>query len=55
MHGCRVTYEQLLQRVWGDRDSGNIRPMRTVIKKLRRKLGDDAANPTYILGLIYDG
>ena len=55
MHGCRVTYEQLLQRVWGARDSGNIRPMRTVIKKLRRKLGDDAANPTYILGLIYIG
>ena len=22
--------------------------MRTVIKKLRRKLGDDAGNPTYI-------
>ena len=28
--------------------SGDIRPMRTVIKKLRRKRGADAANPTYI-------
>ena len=46
--GRVVTYEQLLQRVWKDRGSGDIRPMRTVIKKLRRKLGDDAANPTYI-------
>ena len=46
--GRVVTYEQLLQRVWGNRDSGDLRPMRTVIKKLRRKLGDDAANPTYI-------
>ena len=46
--GRVVTYEQLLQRVWGNRGSGDIRPMRTVIKKLRRKLSDDAANPTYI-------
>ena len=46
--GRVVTYEQLLQRVWKDRGSGDIRPIRTVIKKLRRKLGDDAANPTYI-------
>ncbi|MXZ40390.1 MAG: response regulator [Caldilineaceae bacterium SB0666_bin_21] len=46
--GRVVTYEQLLQRVWGNRGSDDLRPMRTVIKKLRRKLGDDAANPTYI-------
>ncbi len=46
--GRVVTYEQLLQRVWGDRDSGDLRPMRTVIKKLRRKLDDDAGHPTYI-------
>ena len=46
--GRVVTYEQLLQRVWGNRGSGDIRPMRTVIKKLRRKLGDDAVNPAYI-------
>ncbi len=25
-----------------------MRPMRTVVKKLRRKLGDDADFPTYI-------
>ncbi|MYA06270.1 MAG: response regulator transcription factor [Caldilineaceae bacterium SB0664_bin_22] len=46
--GRVVTYEQLLQRVWKDRGNGDIRPMRTVIKKLRHKLGDDAANPIYI-------
>ncbi len=25
-----------------------MRPMRTIVSKLRRKLGDDADNPTYI-------
>ena len=25
-----------------------MRPMRTVISEIRRKLGDDADNPTYI-------
>ena len=27
---------------------GTVRPMRTIVSKLRRKLGDDADNPTYI-------
>ncbi len=48
-NGGRVlTYEQLLRRLWGKRNSGDLRPMRTVVKSLRRKLGDDANNPTYI-------
>ena len=37
--GRVVTYEHLLQRVWGERSSGDIHPMRTIVKKLRRKLG----------------
>ena len=46
VNGGRVlTYEHLLQRVWGARDNGEVRPMRTIVSKLRRKLGDD---PTYI-------
>ena len=32
----------------GEGDDGNVRPMRTIVGKLRRKLGDDADNPTYI-------
>ena len=43
-----VTYDHLLQRVWSERKSDDMRPMRTVVKKLRRKLGDLADNPTYI-------
>ena len=29
-------------------DGGDVRPMRTVVKNLRRKLPDDADSPTYI-------
>ncbi len=48
-HAGRVlTYEHLLERVWGDRNAQDLRPMRTVINKLRRKLGEAARNPTYI-------
>ena len=46
--GRLLTYEHLLERVWGQRGSGDVRPMRTIVSKLRRKLGDDADNPTYI-------
>ncbi|MCY3886914.1 MAG: response regulator [Chloroflexi bacterium] len=46
--GRIVTQEQLLQRVWGERSGGDTRPMRTVVSRLRRKLGDDAKNPTYL-------
>ena len=47
--GRVITYDRLLQRVWGLRSSGDSRRVRTAAKQLRRKLGDDANNPTYIL------
>ncbi len=28
---------------------GNVRPMYTMVSKVRRKLGDDAGDPTYIV------
>ena len=46
--GRLLTYEHLLERVWGEKSSGDVRPMRTIVSKLRRKLGDDADNPAYI-------
>ena len=46
--GRVLTYEQLLARVWGEKSSGDLRPMRTIVSKLRRKLGEDAGNPSYI-------
>ncbi len=42
------THEHLLDRVWGGKSDGDGRPMRTIVNKLHRKLGDDADNPTCI-------
>ena len=48
-HAGRVlTYEQLLERVWGEKGDGDVRPMRTIVSKLRRKLGEDGEHPRYI-------
>ena len=46
--GRVLTHEQLLQRVWGLERSGQPGAVRTFVKNLRRKLGDDADTPTYI-------
>ena len=46
--GRVVTYEHLLRRVWRLQADADLRPMRTAISSLRRKLGDDAVSPTYI-------
>ena len=46
--GRVLTYEHLLQRIWGEMSTGDLRPMRTAINNIRRKLGDDAVHPTYI-------
>ena len=43
------TYEALLRQVWGGRHNGDMELVRTFVKKLRRKLGDDAASPAYIV------
>ena len=46
--GRVLDHDQLLQAVWGPERRGEHRLLRDVIKRLRRKLGDDADNPTYI-------
>ena len=43
------TYDTLLRRVWGARGHGDPKLVRAIVKRLRRKLGDDAADPAYIL------
>ena len=43
------TYDMLQRQVWGERETNDPKLVRTFIKKLRSKLGDDAARPTYIL------
>ena len=47
--GRVLTHDALLQRVWGHNHSGGRSAVRTAVKRLRRKLGDDAGNPKYIL------
>ena len=46
--GRVVPYENLLRRVWGVNHSGTPRVIRTHPMRLRRKLGEDAENPTYV-------
>ena len=46
--GRVLTYERLLGRVWGQDHDEDLRPMRTTMSSLRRKLGDGAAEPRYI-------
>ena len=46
--GLVLTHGQLLQRVWNQGPSGGAGVVRTVVKRLRQKLDDDAQNPTYI-------
>ncbi|WP_419860406.1 ATP-binding protein [Candidatus Palauibacter sp.] len=48
--GRVLTHESLLRQAWrgGDRRSPDPKLVRAVVKRLRRKLGDDAASPAYI-------
>ncbi len=43
-----LTHGLLLRRVWGPEHVGEGWLLRNVVKKLRRKLGDDAADPRHI-------
>ena len=47
--GRLASVESLLRQVWRGRDDGDQQMVRTFVKKLRRKLGDDAARPAYIV------
>ena len=46
--GRVITYDSLLRQVWGRRERGDPQLVRTYVKRLRRKIGDDAANSSYI-------
>ena len=47
--GRVMTYASLLRQVWGNGSDGDTAPVRDFVKKLRRKLGDDPADPAWIL------
>src|SRR5215212_7992888 len=47
--GRVVTFETLLDKVWGPEYRGQHEYLKTYLSRLRRKLGDDAENPQYLL------
>ena len=46
--GRVLTHDVLLRRIWGLYSDGDSRLVRTLVKRLRRTLGDDANNPRYL-------
>jgi two-component system KDP operon response regulator KdpE len=46
--GTALPHEFLLREVWGETYSGEIQYLRVFVRRLRRKLGDDADQPRYI-------
>ena len=53
--GTAMDHDLLLGKVWGPDQPGDARRMRTVVKNLRQKLGDDARNPSYIVTVPHVG
>jgi DNA-binding response OmpR family regulator len=55
--GCTVTWQELLQRVWGFRqpDKADLNTLRSCVRRLRQKLGDDARSPRYIVNRWGEG
>jgi two-component system KDP operon response regulator KdpE len=47
--GLPITHARLLHTVWGAQYVGQVEYLRSFIRQLRKKLGDDAANPQYLL------
>jgi len=47
--GRPLTYAQILHQVWGPEYSGETELVRSFVSSLRRKLGDDARDPRFIL------
>ena len=46
--GRVLTYDALKRRIWGARNSDDTNLVRTFVRQLRRKLGDDPKEPTWI-------
>ncbi len=47
--GKPVTHTTLLRQVWGEYAIGDMYNTRYVVAQIRKKLGDDPANPRYIV------
>lgn len=47
--GRLVTQSMILKTLWGPAHAEDSQYLRVYVRQLRQKLGDDAANPTYIM------
>ena len=47
--GRVLSYDTLPRRVWGQRNGEDANLVHIFVKTIRRKLGEDAANPAWIL------
>jgi two-component system KDP operon response regulator KdpE len=47
--GLPLTHARLLAAVWGPEYGGELEYLRTFVRQLRKKLGDDAASPKYLV------
>ena len=47
--GLPVTHGRILKAVWGPEYGGELEYLRTFVRQLRKKLGDDAASPRYLV------
>ena len=43
------TFETLLRRIWAKPESADANLVRNFVRNLRRKLGDSASSPAYLL------
>jgi two-component system KDP operon response regulator KdpE len=47
--GLPLTHARILAAVWGPEYGGELEYLRTFVRQLRKKLGDDAASPKYLI------
>jgi two-component system KDP operon response regulator KdpE len=47
--GLPLTHARILAAVWGPEYGGELEYLRTFVRQLRKKLGDDAAAPKYLV------
>jgi two-component system KDP operon response regulator KdpE len=47
--GLPLTHARILAAVWGPEYGGELEYLRTFVRQLRKKLGDDAASPKYVI------
>ena len=47
--GRVLSYDALIEAIWNGRERGSAKLVRTYVRRLRRKLGDDTRSPAYVV------